>query len=816
MRASASTYLGLFLIALATLSHEILLTRIFSVTMLYHFAFMAISVAMFGMTVGAILIYLLPEHFGPELVKSRMAVSALAFSISLVLCLFIQLSLPSVFHFSLTGLFAIGFKYFIIAVPFVFSGVCMTLALTRFPGQVGQLYAADLVGAAAGCVFVVLTLPFSDGPTTVLLIAAVAGVSAVCFALDAESRRWRRSALIVAGLMTAFALLHTGLVYLQVPLIRLMWVKGKLESPPPLHETWNSFSRVTVLGDPDRKQAPYDQPFGWGLSSKLPADFRVDQYMLLIDGLAGTPLTRFEGDFHAVEHLKYDVTNAAHLIRRDASVFVIGAGGGRDVLSALAFEQRSVLAVELNKNILDTANGRYGDFTGHLDRDSRVRFVHDEARSFLAGNAEQFDVIQLSLIDTWAATAAGAFVLAENQLYTREAWDLFLRRLTPTGVLSVSRWYFEDRPAEMYRLTALAAESLLAAGVHDPRQHLVIVRRMFRETPWWIPRSLPDGVGVGTLLASRKPFSGEEIAALRNWADHMEFDVVLTPETAVDNQLARIAAADDLPSLYAEYPLNITPPTDDSPFFFQMLRIRDAFRPQLWKQGPNTPNVIAVLTVAGLFVCVVTLSALCIVLPLSLTTRRAQLRGSLPYFVYFCAIGLGFMLVEIAQVQRMIVFLGHPTYGLSVLLFTLLLSGGVGSRLTSGVRDDRLRSAGLARLSLVLAALVVFAALVPMLMRSLEGASAAARIALAVATLSPVGLFMGMAFPLGMRLAAREAPALTPWLWGMNGATSVCASVIGVAIALASGISTAFLAGVACYVIALGAYARCSAAARVT
>ncbi|MCO6437175.1 MAG: hypothetical protein J5J06_08820 [Phycisphaerae bacterium] len=814
LRASGSTYVGLFLVALATLSHEVLLTRIFSVTMLYHFAFMAISVAMFGMTVGAILIYLFPEKFTDERVRRQMALSALAFSVSLVICFLVQLVVPSVFHFSLTGLFSIGFKYFVIAVPFVFSGICMAAALTRFPSQVGQLYAADLIGAATGCILVVLMLPFSDGPTTVLFIAAIAGMGAWCFALDAGQRQVRRATLTVALSIAAFALLHAELVRLQSPLIRLMWVKGQLESPPPLYEKWNSFSRVTVLGDSKRNREPYRKPFGWGLSDKLPADFSVDQYMLLIDGLAGTPMTRFDGDFRKVEHLRFDVTNAAHIVRHDADVFVIGAGGGRDVLSALAFDQRAVLAVELNGNILETAIGKYGEFTGHLDRDPRVQFVHDEARSFLAGTDRHFDIIQLSLIDTWAATAAGAFVLSENQLYTREAWDLFLSRLAPAGLLSVSRWYFEHRPAEMYRLTALAAETLAAAGIENPRDHLVIIRKIFRQTPWWIPRELPDGVGVGTLLLNRTPFTANELTALKEWADRMDFEIVLTPELGDDENLARIARATDLPELYAEYPLNIAPPTDDKPFFFQMLRLKDAARPELWKQGPNTPNVVAVLTVAGLFVCVVFLSAACIVLPLALTTRRGDLRGSLPFFVFFCAIGLGFMLVEIAQVQRMIVFLGHPTYGLSVLLFTLLVSSGIGSFLTGRVDDDRLRRSTLNRLLLILVSLGAFAVLMPMLMRRYEGAATSFRILLSVLALFPVGMFMGMAFPLGMRLATRRAPAITPWLWGMNGATSVCASVLGVAIALASGISTAFLVGAACYVVALAAFAWCSANAR--
>ena len=191
----------------------------------------------------------------------------------------------------------------------------------------------------------------------------------------------------------------------------------------------------------------------------------------------------------------------AHWLRRDAHVLVVGVGGGRDVLSALAFGQRDVVGVEINGAILDVVNAHFGGFTGRLDRDPRVTFVNDEARSYIARQRQPVDILQISLIDTWAATGAGAFVLSEHSLYTSEAWELFLDRLTPHGLLSVSRWYYDSRPDETYRVTSLAVAALARRGVTHPREHMAIVRHATGADGRMAP------LGVATLLVSPSPLS---------------------------------------------------------------------------------------------------------------------------------------------------------------------------------------------------------------------------------------------------------------------------------------------------------------------
>jgi len=784
-------YAGLFMVTLATLSYEILMTRIFSVTMWYHFAFVAISVAMFGMTVGAILVYLFPNYFSPEMAARRLGLYSLLFAASLIVCFLLHLQIPFGEPTSFRGLESLALTYVLISVPFTFSGICVCLALTKFSRRVGGLYAADLAGAGLGCIAVIYILNLTDGPTAVIVVAFLASLGTLFFVAGQSSRMLKAAALACAILLGAVSATQSVLVARQHRLFRLKWVKGAPEDKP-LYDKWNSFSRVSVWGNPDFQ----DVPFGWGFSAAAPQGQTVRQLFVTIDSAAGTVMTHFDGNTKGLEYLKYDVTNLAHYLRPNADVLVVGSGGGRDVLSGIVFGQKSVLAVEINNNMINAVNRSFGDFTGHLDRYPNVSFVNDEARSFIARQKKQFDILQISLIDTWAATAAGAFILTENSLYTVEAWKTFLEHLSPRGVLTVSRWYSTDTPLEVYRLTSLASAALARLGVESPRKQILIVKNR-------VPENTPNAPsGVGTMLLSRQPFSDQDIDAMEELAKKMKFDLVLTPRFAADSTFETLASGKDLDRFTAQYSANIAPPTDDAPFFFQMLRLRDLKDLSLFRPGSHLMfNLGAVVVLGALMVIVFVLTLLCVVVPLTIKTGRASLRGAAPLAIYFSCIGFGFMLVEISQMQRLIVFLGHPTYGLSVVLFTLLLSGGLGSYLTGRIDPAQERS-GNVHLCLLLCVLALFGKFTPLVTPMFQGSTTLVRISIAVGILFCLGMFMGMAFPLGLKVASLRSSALTPWLWGINGATSVCGSVLAVVISLNWGIAAAFWTGFFCYAFA--------------
>jgi hypothetical protein len=758
------TYVGLFLTTLSLLQLELFLTRIFSVTMWYHFAFMAISLAMFGIAAGAVLI---------EVIKKREAHATLAnagllFALTSAICFAIQLYIPADPETKL-GWTILAFT--LIAIPFVFGGVVVCVALTRFPAYTGKLYAADLAGSAAGCLLTIPILNTIHAPTAVILNAGIAALAAAAFGFSVSGKvRWIAAASCVG-------LLAVAGVNQSAKKIDIQWLKGGKNWHDGLYEKWNALSRIYVRENSN-------EPFGWGMSPAYKPPHKIDQLYLNIDSGAATVITKFNGDLSAIQHLKYDVTALAHYLRRQTSVLVIGVGGGRDILTSLVFGQRHVTGVEINPDILRALTDRFVDYTGDLQSNPAVTLVHDEARSFVARSPEKFGIIQASLIDTWAATSAGAYVLTENGLYTKEAWLTFLNHLTPDGILTMSRWYYEAQPAETLRLTALATASLMDIGVADPRQHIMVIRKQ--------DNSEMGQYSVATILVSKRPFTDDEIARTAYLSKTMEFLPVLTPQYAERPEFEAVATRGKYEELIRTYPLNIAAPTDDTPFFFHMLRARDLLKAATY-QGMNQLNLKAVRVLGTLLAIVSGLSALAIIAPLALR-RRVRQTHSLRLMIYFAAIGLAFMMVEIGQLERLIVFLGHPIYGLTVVLFVLLLASSAGSLCSHRVGNR------IWLLPLVLAAFIFVS---PPLTSQFVSASTPVRVFLSALLLVPSGFFMGMAFPLGIKKAQYEEGAPTAWYWGINGAFSVISSVLAVVVAVFWGVTMTLLVGLTAYVIAL-------------
>jgi hypothetical protein len=767
---------ALFLVTLATVMFEVLLTRVFSLTMWYHFAFMAISMAMFGMTVGALIVFLHPGGRTGDALLPAMGKCALLFAVSMAAAIFAHISsyLPSPHAdaWPMLRTFAIA------AVPFVFSGIFVCLALTRFPARIGRLYAVDLAGAATGCLCVIASLHWLDGVGAVLCCAALAALAGVPLLRGAG----RRVAVAIAASL-AGAALWSGIELARhdlaaFPIRYVKWEKQHRID----YERWNSFSRIAVMS-PTAADVP-----AWSLSSEFKGRTDVPYRWLQIDASAGTQIVGFDGDFAGLEFLRWDLVNFAEHLRRDARVCIVGAGGGRDILTAMLFGQKHVTAVEINSNILDVVNGRFGDYSGHLDRDPRVTLVNDEARSWLARGTERFDIVQLTFIDTWAATAAGAYVLTENSLYTVEGWKIFLDRLDDGGLLAVSR----GATAELGRLVSLGRAALLADGAAQPERHMVLVTNRYARQP--------QSFGpMGMLLVRKTPFPDAEIAQIHKLAKRMHFDVELEPGRAQTPLLAGLAAGrGDSPDPDTNYDA----PTDDRPFFFNMLR----FGPRMFAHGSDSLGQQAAVVLVELLALVLALTLACIALPLAFAGTR-PVRGDAALLTFFAAIGMGFMLIEISMLQRLIVFLGHPIYSLSVILFVLLLAGGIGSRVSARVPDERLGGIGIKLLEALFAVVAAAGFFTVPLVVGFQASGTAVRIAVSGTLLAAIGFVMGMAFPLGMRLAVSGRPQLAPWLWGVNGAASVLASVLAVVIAMAFGISASFWSGVACYLVALAAYA---------
>ena len=790
-------FLGLFLLTFATLMLELVETRLLSVMRWYHLAFFVISAAMFGMTAGAVWVYAKRSRFTQATLSADLAWMTAAFAVSVPVALLVQASLAPAFVASATFVAVYAELAVAIALPFFFSGAAVSLALTRSPFPAGRVYAVDLAGAALGCLGVLVLLRLTDASSAILLIGAVVAASAALLAgsgIGGPAPSPPPLARLLGRPWTiCVVLLALGLVNgLTRRGLQPLMIKERIEprGEGMIFEKWNSFSRVIAM------RPVIERPRLWGPSPTLPP-IRVPQIWLNIDGDAGTVMSRFDGNPESARYLSYDVTNLVYALGSSRRTAVIGVGGGRDVLSAWCFGSRDVTGVELNPTFLDLLLRKepFATFAG-IRALPGVRLINDEARSWFTRSRESFGVIQMSMADTWAATGAGAFTLTENGLYTVEGWRAFLARLAPDGLFTVSRWYEPDDVDETGRLVSLAVAALLDAGVTEPRAHL------------FIATSGP----VATLILSRAPFKAEDIATLRGFCGTFQFNVHLSPDAAPPSPLiaAMVACRDraELQRRTSGLDLDLTPPDDERPFFFNLLPLDQPLRAirYIGRGGVVGGNLLATTSLCTIMLVSLILIVATIVLPLRGAIREAGRGVVIGGTLYFAMLGLGFMLVEMGLLQRLSLFLGHPVYSLSIVLFSLILAAGAGSWLS-----ERMRLASpavLAAWAVVLAGYVAsLPAWMPGLLAPFQSAGIAARAGVCLALIAPAGLLMGFGFPTGLRLAAARDERPTVWFWGINGAAGVLGSAIAIALSIAFGIGTTLILGAVCYLALIPAAA---------
>jgi hypothetical protein len=507
--------------------------------------------------------------------------------------------------------------------------------------------------------------------------------------------------------------------------------------------------------------------------------------------------TRFTGNYAPLEYLKYDVTTLAYHLPGRSRAAIVGVGGGRDILSAATFGVRDITAVELNPTFVDllTTEPGFADFT-HMDRVRGLKLFVDEGRSWFARTTNRFDTIQMSLIDTWAATGAGAYSLSENGLYTVEAWKTFLERLSDRGVYTVSRWFNAADPNETGRMLSLAVAALLDLGASEPARHIF----------------LAASGGIATIVVARRPLSNADLAALHAATSRYQFQELVVPGVAPRyptlRAIVNAPSRDALDTVTSNGNFDLTPATDDRPFFFNQLPLTKplglwAFLRRPVRDNPNgvrSGNLDATVTLMLLFMVSLLLVLAAIVVPLRHATRDVGRRLVMAGTSYFLLIGVGFMMVEIGILQRMSVFLGHPVYSLSVSLFALILTTGAGSML-SDVWPLTTRARLILWATLTAAYVLSMRLWLPPVLLHFESAGLVVRAAICVAAIAPAGVLMGFAFPAGMRLVLARDARPAPWFWGINGAAGVLSSVSAVATSIAFGIGTTLLIGAACYLL---------------
>lgn len=775
-----SFFAGLSLVCASTLVYEIVLTRILSVVCWYYLAFVAVSTAMFGMTAGALAVQLRPRYFTDEDAPRRIGQAVLWMAISLPISLMTMLAVPLELSYAAQTLYSFLLLSAVISTPFFFSGIAVCLSLTKSQFAIGRIYFADLLGASAGCLLATGLLMVIDGPSAMLAVSAVLFVSAsLYFRYAKDYKLSRRSALAACGMLVAAGLNASTLHGIQP-----IWAKGHVDHRRGLlAEKWNPISKVRA------KEKAWVGASYWGPSPLAPQPL-VEQIGLDIDSDAFTPITRYESDYKKYDYLRYDVTSIAAQLRAGGSAAVIGVGGGRDVLNCALNGFRRIVGIEVNSAVVDLTTRRFADFSG-LNRIPGLEIHVDEGRSYLTRAGEHFDMIQASLVDTWAATSAGAMTLSENALYTVDGWRVFYEHLKPGGLITFSRWYKPGlNTSETYRLFSVAWAMLLSEGVKEPSTHLALIR---------------SGTVV-TLLASSLPFSPVDLQKLRQIVKDMQFEFLyLAPDPPAAPELRRISAARSLAELAAlrgRYDVDYSPTFDTAPYFFNAVHLRSI--PQLLASGGMEANLRAILFIFVFLIAAIILVSVAILWP-AWRLSKVQAGGTKPPvagIIYFIAIGLGFLLAEMAMIQQLAIFLGHPNYSLVVVLGGLILATGIGS-LTSDKWS--VQSALMSRVPAVAVtlALLAYATVVIPVMRAFTGGVLWQRVVVSLLLIAPCGFFMGFCFPIGMRrLTVLKQEKHLPWMWALNGAAGALGSFVAILVSMEMSIATCIMFGAACYLLA--------------
>ncbi len=787
MRDKQSWFLtGLFLTTVASLLLEVLATRLLSAMTWYHLSFFAVSVAMFGMSAGAVTVYLKREEFSGERAKEALGVWAMRLALAIPASHMVLLAAPIPDGVDLRAANALFVLTLALGGPFYVAGVVVAIALTRVPGKIGLFYAVDLAGAALGTLLIIPLLESGNASSVALFCGALAALAAVCFQRYCGGRtalpKYVAMGLAAAGLWNAQA---------ERPLTVWYSKGGVIRQENVSHERWNVHAQLVVRN-------PVSTGAGglyWGPGEGcIEAAGEREAVRMVLDGDAGTVMPRWDGvNLDDLAWVSYDVTSIPYHIRRNGDAGIIGVGGGRDLLTAVWAASTSVTGVEINGNFIDLLEGDLREFCALADRDE-VELVHDEARSYLTRTDKRFDVLQMSLIDTWAATGAGAFTLSENGLYTLESWGVFLDVLKPRGVFSVSRWFDPSDASETSRLLALGTAALLERGVKNPEDHIVLVSRD----------------RVATLLISVDPFDEPDIRVIDNSSSQLGLTVLVSPRhpevIPFLSNITRTSTRAELDEVLQHRYLDYSVPTDERPYFFNILKPSAAFSifsSANSKRGlgvgsvDGTHGVMAGNIVATTTLVILSLVTLLLVLavvggPLAKTglpnMRRADFLSSIGYFA---SIGLGFMMVQVPFMQRFSVYLGHPTYAVVVTLFSMILMTGIGSYLSDRIDLNKSQRAVAYPLLVVAGLLLVRFGVGPLSELTIEG-DLLVRCLIVVCVVSPVSLALGLCFPLGMRLVTRLADEATPWMWAVNGAFGVLGAVLAVGVSMWLGISTSF------------------------
>jgi spermidine synthase len=742
---------------------ELTLTRLFSVVLFYHFAFLAISIALLGLGAGGVLAHLRKPWLDQFEVRNIAALCTALGALVIPVVLEIVLHLPVSLELTKSNFLRLSVIYSISSVPFFLVGLAFSVIFARESARIPRMYGADLVGGALACLAVVPLLNWVGAPNAILFAALASAAAATVWS---ASPRTRSRTIALAGILVlGIVLNHAG------QLADIIWAKGKRRENVEF-AAWNAISRVEVNRQKDGAR------------------------VIVIDADANTYIMNAEPGAMQGSTWQHQLMAAppavVNALRPHGDYAIIGPGGGVDVLRAVASGSPHVTGIEINPIIANTImRARYADFAYHLYQRPEVNLEVADGRSFIRNVQAHYDVVEMTLVDTWASTAAGAFALSENNLYTMEAFREYFAHLKPDGIVAITRWEF-PQPREALRVASVASAALHQMGITDVSHNFIVVAQ---------DKLAQGGINVA-VLAKKTAFTAQEEGAVEQYvARYPPMQILYAPSTPGNNPFSQLIMSNDPYRFSASYDYNVSPVTDNAPFFFFTLKPARFLHAGAEDNGVDWKVNLGVAVLAMLLVISVMAVVAFLILPLLI---RGNPSADPPQAIfYFVAIGLGYILVEVAFIQRFVLFLGHPTYALTVVIFLMLLSSGAGSVVS---RSCLANSAAVwIALTAIIAALALYVWLLPRLLDHFVGAAFVSKLVISGYLLVPLGVAMGMPFPTGLRALAEGRPRSNSieWAWAMNAAASVLGSVLAIVLAIQLGLNATLACGAGAYAAAL-------------
>ncbi|OHC70195.1 MAG: spermidine synthase [Rhodocyclales bacterium GWA2_65_20] len=786
------------LLSAGALGYEVLLLRLFAIIQWHHFAYLAISVALLGIGASGTCVTLARSRLLASYPQS-FSLAAAAFAVAAPACFAAAERIPfNALEIAWNPAQFLGLAtiYMLLFVPFFCAAMALCIAYARFGAHIPQLYGADILGAGLGSLGLLAVLFFLH-PADALRCVCALGLAAA--ALAARAVMPRLAAILALAALAGPWLLPAQALRLVPSEYKDLSQALRVKDARVAAQRTGPLGVVTVVDSP---LVPFRHAPGLSLGAAAPLP---PQLGLFVDGQAAGAVIRYDGNVEPLAYLAAMTSALPYRLLARPRVLVLGAGAGGEVLQALYHGARQVDAVEMNRQVVDLVQQDLAAFSGRPYGSPAVRLHVAEARGFVAGSRERFDLIQVAPLDSFGSSAAGLGSLAESNLYTVEALAAYLERLAPDGIAAFTRWVSLP-PRDSLRLFATAVAALERRGVPDPGRALALVR----------------GLNTATLLVKNGTFSAADIAAIRQFCRQLSFDSVYFPGiVAADANVFNVLEPDDFHTgvqallgtgrteFVERYKFKLEPATDDRPYFFHFFKWRTL--PELLelraKGGlPPLDWGYPVLVIA--LVQAVAVSLLLILLPLAVARTRAgfaaaprQLRRRVP--VYFLALGLGFMGIEIPFLQRFTLFLSHPLYAAAVVLAAFLVFAGLGARFSA-----RLPAACRWPFAAIAAVALAYAFLLPPLLAQLMGLAPGWKMLLTMLLVAPLAFCLGMPFPLGLAAVAARAAPLVPWAWGINGFASVVAALLATLLAIEWGYAMVVVAAVALYGLAAWQFPR--------